>query len=174
MATSNFHNVNATKVFATEVNEHWEVDDLIQNIQADLKSDPWFMADNGGDPHELRSFPSTIIGTIAHPKAYKVMGDDAWIEAQITLIWRAGYYANGNLDWDLSYYLDGGEINDTPESIMYYYDDITEKKAEWMANWAYKEGQKLVRQVEKLYRFYSDPLRCLGTASNGESFYVRD
>jgi hypothetical protein len=64
MATSNFHNVNASHIFAVQLEDTYEYDDLIDNIKSGLKETGEFNLLTKSDPNELRSYPSTSIGSL--------------------------------------------------------------------------------------------------------------
>jgi hypothetical protein len=57
MATSNFHNVNATHIFACSLENEWDYEDLKDNVYYGLKGIEGFADRTKSDPHELRSFP---------------------------------------------------------------------------------------------------------------------
>ena len=88
MGTRNFHSVNASKVFSvlTGECEEWEYKHLIDNLTESLGKDPEFCAGIGKDEHELRSFPSTVIGTTSKNKY--IAG--VMVEVELTCIIRSG------------------------------------------------------------------------------------
>ena len=51
MSTSNFHNVNASRIFACELADEFDYDDLVENLQADLADLPGDYTFNGHDFH---------------------------------------------------------------------------------------------------------------------------
>ena len=61
MATSNFHNVNASHIFACSLENEWDFEDLKDNLSYEFKKIDGFDTLTKSDPHELRSFPSTSI-----------------------------------------------------------------------------------------------------------------
>ena len=50
MATSNFHNVNASHIFAVQLEDTYEYDDLIDNIKSGLKETGEFNLLTKSDP----------------------------------------------------------------------------------------------------------------------------
>jgi len=64
MATSNFHNVNASSIFAVDLQDEFDYQDLIDNVKYSLKETGYFNLLTKSDPNELRSFPSKSIGSL--------------------------------------------------------------------------------------------------------------
>ena len=58
MATSNFHNVNATHIFACSLENEWDYEDLVSNLESELNNHKDYSDYGKTDPYELRSFPS--------------------------------------------------------------------------------------------------------------------
>lgn len=171
MATSNFHNVNSSKIFAVELEDDYDYEDLVRNLKSELTSNPLYR-DGGSDPDELRSFPSTVIGSLEERYDYK----DFSIGVRISSIIRSGYYSGCNLDWSIECTLDGYEIEpddvedelsyqyDYSESLSKYYSELISRRFENM-----KDG--LVEKLEKIYGDYSTKLGITARFSNGETIY---
>jgi hypothetical protein len=149
MATSNFHNVNASSIFAVELQDTYEYDDLIDNIQSGLKETGYFNLLTKSDPNELRSFPSTSIGALDN---YIEDADGNGIVVTITAVVRSGYYDGVNLDWHC-------HLEEYGETI------------EHLLPAAEAEKNRLVEMVEYVFSEFSTPLGVTAQFSNGETIY---
>ncbi len=149
MATSNFHNVNASSIFAVELQDTYEYDDLIDNIQSGLKETGYFNLLTKSDPNELRSFPSTSIGALDN---YVEDADGNGIVVTITAVVRSGYYDGVNLDWHC-------HLEEYGETI------------EHLLPAAEAEKNRLVEMVEYVFSEFSTPLGVTAQFSNGETIY---
>ena len=58
MATSNFHNVNATHIFAVQLEDEWAYEDLVYNLESEFDIHNDYSDYGKSGPHELRSYPS--------------------------------------------------------------------------------------------------------------------
>jgi len=189
MGTSNFHRVNATKVFAVLMNQpamsengedsdeyyyapqQWEVDEFIEYLQEQLSKDHTFFK-GGTDPYELRSFPSRVIGEIRSGTDFA--GGLISGEIVITAVMRSGYYEGACLDWHITKFIDGDEYDDVSE-----YDggenDFTDIEAESaqiaIVEWFSDEEEKLIKFVEDVFTRASMPMEVVATFSNGETIY---
>jgi hypothetical protein len=149
MATSNFHNVNASHIFAVELQDTYEYDDLIDNIQSGLKSTGYYNMLTKSDPNELRSFPSTSIGALDN---YVEDANGNGIVVTITAVVRSGYYEGVNLDWHC-------HLEEYGETI------------EHLLPAAEAEKNRLVELVEYVFSEFSTPLGVTAQFSNGETIY---
>ena len=95
MATSNFHNVNASHIFSVQLEDEWAYDDLIQNLESEFNSHGDYSTVGKSDPNDLRSYPSTSIGSFSNSV---IIGDDE-VSIFVTPVVRSGYYDGVNLDW---------------------------------------------------------------------------
>jgi hypothetical protein len=150
MATSNFHNVNATHIFAVILDDEWAYDDLIGNLESEFNNHSDYYDYGKTDQHELRSFPSRTLGSFS--KGITIGEDE--VEVYITPVVRTGYYEGCNLDWDVRYYVNGYEDelyceNTNIELILNEY----------------------VKFIETIYSQYSEPLGVTARFSNGETIY---
>lgn len=150
MATSNFHNVNATHIFAVQLEDEFDYDDLIMNLQCEFDSHNDYSDCSKSDQHELRSFPSRTLGSFS--KCIQIGDDEA--EVYVTPVIRSGYYEGCNLDWDVRYYVNGYEdelyeSHPRIQSLVYHYVDF----------------------IENVYSQYSQPLGVTARFSNGETIY---
>jgi len=150
MATSNFHNVNASHIFAVELQDTYEYDDLIDNIQSGLKETGYYNMLTKSDPNELRSFPSTSIGSLDN--YVESSDDDSGIVVTITAVVRSGYYDGVNLDWHCHFEEYGENI-------------------EHLLPAAEAEKNRLVELVEYVFSEFSTPLGVTAQFSNGETIY---
>ena len=174
MATSNFHNVNASAIFAVQLEDEWAYDDLVDNLKSELNNDTDYVDYGKTDPHELRSFPSRTLGSIRKYVQYK----DFYVEVCVTPVIRSGYYDGVNLDWNADYLINGDASYDSPE---FYIDDIahygsmSKSKATKYAKLAEKKAEKvknqIVEKVESIFSDYSEKYGVTAVFSNGETIY---
>jgi hypothetical protein len=178
MATSNFHNVNATHIFACSLENEWDYEDLKGNVYYDLKKIEGFNDRTKSDPHELRSFPSDSIGAVSRVTAFP----NFTLEVIVTAVARSGYYDGCNLDWHVCYEIDGDDCDGDFEGYIEYAlqnslneDEYT--KADVMAyamlaeNNAERLKNEIVKEIEQVFKNYSDPLGVTAQFSNGETIY---
>ena len=179
MATSNFHNVNATHIFACSLENEWDYEDLKGNVYYGLKGIDGFTDRTKSDPHELRSFPSDSIGAVSRVTAY----DNFTLEVTVTAVARSGYYEGCNLDWHVCYEIDGDSCEtDEFESYIEYAlqkslneDEYTMADVKAFALLAENEAERLtneiVAEVESVFGDYSDKYGVTARFSNGETIY---
>jgi hypothetical protein len=167
MATSNFHNVNASHIFACSLENEWDFDDLKDNLFYEFKSVDGFSDYTKSDPNELRSYPSHSICSIERDFNY----NDFSLNVIVTPVIRSAYYDGCNLDWHVWYGIDGNEVDiDDIEYHLSFIDNLTpsqtkaEKKAEVLLN-------EIVTDVEKVFEQYSEKLGVTARFSNGETMY---
>ena len=150
MATSNFHNVNASHIFAVQLEDEWEYQDLVSNLESEFSTNLDYSDYSKSDPNELRSFPSKSVGSFSNSIE---IGEDE-VEVYVTPVIRSGYYEGCNLDWHVRYYVNGSE-DETYES--------------------HPNIQTLVgvyvNFIENVYEQYSQPLGVTARFSNGETIY---
>jgi len=150
MATSNFHNVNASHIFAVELQDEYDYQDLVDNLESEFNTNLDYSDYGKSDPNELRSFPSKSLGSFSNSIE---IGEDE-VEVYVTPVIRSGYYEGVNLDWHVRYYVNGSE------------DDTYE---------AHPNVQTLVgvyvNFIENVYEQYSQPLGVTARFSNGETIY---
>lgn len=179
MATNNFHNVNASRIFACEIQDEFDYEDLKVNLESDLEQLPnWWPYDNVRAADGLRSYPAICLGQASLEKYYRYKGEELCIEAIINPVIRSGYYSGCNLDWTFEYAV-CGHSQDTLDfkDSFEYYGDMSEAMARRYANWAelWAEGalDDLRSQLEKIYAQHSIQLVKLGSFSNGEAIYQK-
>ena len=176
MSTNNFHNVNASSIYAFECEEEFDYQDMIDNIKCELENKfPDFYPDCGSDPEELRSYPSNVLGDITVLKAYR----DFDVEIKITAICRSGYYSGANLDWSPIIMIGGYEIDnwcylrDAIEDIVCYSDKKLDQYEGWIKKWAEIALKDLSEGIEEIYEQYTIPLVKVAQFSNGEAIYEK-
>jgi hypothetical protein len=149
MATSNFHNVNASNIFAVQLQDEFDYQDLIDNVKYSLKETGFFNVLTKSDPNELRSYPSTSIGSLDN---YVEDSEGNGICVTITAVVRSGYYDGVNLDWHCHF----EEYGENVEHLL--------PAAE-------AEKNRLVEMVEYVFSEFSTPLGVTAQFSNGETIY---
>ena len=174
MATSNFHNENASAIFAVQLEHEFDYDDLVENLKSELNNDPDYVDYGKTDKHELRSFPSRTLGSIRKYVQYK----DFYVEVCVTPVIRSGYYDGVNLDWNVDYLINGDAQYDNTD---FYIDDIahygsmSKSKATKYAKLAEKKAEKvknqIVEKVESIFSDYSEKYGVTAVFSNGETIY---
>jgi hypothetical protein len=150
MATSNFHNVNATHIFAVQLEDEWAYEDLVYNLESEFNIHNDYSDYGKTDPNELRSFPSRSLGSFSDSLT---IGEDE-VEIYITPVIRSGYYEGCNLDWHIRLYVNGYE-DDT------YADDAN----------VLRISNEYIEFIENIYSQYSEPLGVTARFSNGETIY---
>ena len=174
MSTSNFHNVNASRIFACELADEFDYADLVENLGSALSEVTVDYTFEGNDPDELRSYPSRVITGLALSKSYQ----DFSVDLELSIIIRSGYYAGCNLDWDLVYKIEGEPVFETEfyEPIRDYSacsERMALYKSEFARKWAEKTERELIRQVEAIFRQFSTSLRVAARFSNGETIHEK-
>lgn len=151
MATSNFHNVNASHIFAVDyLQDEYDYQDLVDNLQYSLKETGYYNTLTKSDPNELRSFPSKSIGSLDN---YVESSDgESGIVVTITAVIRSGYYDGVNLDWHCHF----EEYGENVEHLL--------PAAE-------AEKNRLIEMVEYVFSELSTPLGVTAQFSNGETIY---
>jgi hypothetical protein len=147
MSTPNFYNKNASRVFASECQEEFDYNDLLDNVRSELK---YFNKQER--PDNDRSYPGTIFAE------YNI--ESGKFMASINLIARSGYYSGVNLDWEVEI-----ENQKTGDSFEMGEDKISATLQNLI--------DRKIKQIEKVYKIYTTPLICLGVFSNGEAIYEK-
>jgi hypothetical protein len=173
MATSNFHNENANKVFTIEIEDQEDYDFLLYSLNHRLKQNKNYFS-GGEDTTELRSYPSQVLGQLCKSKMF----GDIECQVSITMVIRSGYYSGANLDWIPSFIMNGYEIDnsDISDNVNYY----SEMKAGMrtiqtknISNWYDRTMEELVKKVEDMYEELTTPLKVVAHFSNGETIYEK-
>ena len=150
MATSNFHNVNASNIFAVELQDEWEYQDLVSNLESEFNTNLDYSDYSKSDPNELRSFPSKSVGSFSNSIE---IGEDE-VEVYVTPVIRSGYYEGCNLDWHVRYYVNG-------------YEDETYESHQRVQSLV----ESYVEYIENIFGQHSQPLGVTARFSNGETIY---
>ena len=174
MATSNFHNVNASAIFAVPLENEYDYEDLVCNLESELGNNPDYVDYGKTDKNELRSFPSRTLGSIRKYHQYK----DFYVEVCVTPVIRSGYYSGVNLDWNVDYLINGDASYDSPDFYIddiAHYGNLSKSAATKYAKLAEKKAEKIkneiVDELEALYNDYSDRYGVTAVFSNGETIY---
>lgn len=182
--TGNFYNKNASKIFAIGEGDD---DDTAEMNYENGKSNVEFALEEAGytidgksrESDENRNFPGIVIARKTENKSF---GE---IDASVTLlsILRTGYYQGANFDWSFEIEIGNSEYTDEiPDSdvvqqdVMYYLDaeevnDKVEKKSEEILSWVEKTKDKMVADIENLYKERTMPLKVIARFSSGETHY---
>jgi hypothetical protein len=150
MATSNFHNVNATHIFAVQLEDEWAYEDLVYNLESEFNIHNDYSDYGKTDPNELRSYSSRSLGSFSTSLTI----EDDEVEMYVTPVIRSGYYEGCNLDWHVSLYVNG------------YQDDTYADDANVL-----RISNEYVDFIENIYSQYSEPLGVTARFSNGETIY---
>ncbi len=150
MATSNFHNVNATHIFAVQLEDEWAYEDLVYNLESEFDIHNDYSDYGKSDPHELRSYPSRSLGSFSDSLT---IGEDE-VEIFVTPVIRSGYYEGCNLDWHIRLYVNG------------YEDDTYADNADVL-----RISNEYIEFIEDVFQKYSEPLGVTARFSNGETIY---
>lgn len=189
--TGNFYSVNASKIYAiggsSGATDDGEDDDMteddIANIKSDLKSKGYDMAGKKDTPHhDNRNFSGTVLASKSESKEFESESATMTIYA----VARSGYYEGACLDWELSTEL-GGVVFWDDEKIEY--DDVKdnlfseevkagreeyqEEAANAALSWIENTKDKLVSELEKIYKDNSTPLVVSARFSSGETHYAK-
>ena len=150
MATSNFHNVNATNIFAVQLEDEFDYEFLVENLESELNNHSDYSDYGKTDPNELRSFPSKSLGSFSN----STIIDDDEVEVYVTPVIRSGYYEGCNLDWHVRYYVNG-------------YEDETYESHPRIQTLV----ESYVEYIENIFNQYSQPLGVTARFSNGQTIY---
>jgi len=189
MATSNFHNVNATKIFALFPIDGWEQKETEEWIKGQIGA-IGYATNHRNVYHDsgLRSYPAIVLGDKTE---FRELGDVGFY-LTMKAIMRSGYYEGYNLDWHITLECDGRMIDlegyheevifDIAESIydrfsidpfgdLYHNMGFSKIQAEHVYAWVETESLRLMEELERVYELSSQPLYKIATASNGETLY---
>lgn len=167
MGTSNFHNVNASKIYACSIGEndsrYCDFEELKEQVIYMLENNKnYFEGFDVSDSHELRSYPSTVIGSLSKAKNN--------MRVTISAVIRAGYYADANLDWIIEYenvHTSNKILGDLVQTCEQWYEPVKKSDIKWLETTA----NKLIKQMESIFAKISDPLDVIARFSNGETIY---
>lgn len=188
MATGNFYNKNASKIFAfgLEDEEDYPIElqykDIIDNVRYDLQKIIRESSDifEGNSLHinDSRSFPGSEIMTLSKTIC---IGD---VETIITLsaVVRSGYYQGANLDWVMSLDLMGSGFDSIEDISLPDFIEITNWCSDmsvglrtmlypkYIAKLAIGIAN-LIEVVENTFSEYTTTYGVFARFSNGETMY---
>jgi len=173
MSTSNFHNINASKIYACDTADEYAYEDLKMNLEEEIDNLPKGYDVERQCSDELRNYPAHVLGVITDDFEYG--------ETELEIVLRSGYYGGVNIDFNILF---EGNVYESIEDILSEYQDTYEYNEE-------KEGKIHVKdmedQLEKITKFFNEavntfeelagkwstPLRVVATFSNGETIYEK-
>lgn len=172
MSTNNFHNKNASRIFAFEVADEWDWNDMKLNIRSELKAKGW-VNDDSTPNSELRSYPASVISR-------KTEEHFTGLALTVKAIVRSGYYMGGNLDWELEWSMQGSDWDepnekDIEDGIAYWrgHRRLAKAHASKAMTWSEDIKDKLITELETIYEQFTTPLRKVAQFSNGEAIYEK-
>lgn len=122
-----------------------------------------------------RNFPARSLGRKTIGKYF----GDISVGIEVTIILRAGYYEGACLDYEFRY-MDVDVYNSVDEVTAWYDYTDTEMNAGMCAiqernarKWLEEQKDKLTEEIESVFAKITTPYRCIGRASNGETFYEK-
>lgn len=192
MGASNFYNRNANNVYAVLMDyedvvfdedgneteetqmvqcESWDYDNLIDYVTELMDEQTLFKAVERVQFSDNRNYEATGIKSLV---SYKTFGD-VEVEILLTAVVRSGYYEGANLDWEINYYAGSGydDILNLSYEFASQYDNQGMAKIQCRnaENWAKKEGERMVEELERIFTQVSKPLEVVARFSNGETIY---
>ncbi len=176
MATSNFHNENASQIYSILNCDDFTFEDTKSNLQYALEKQFGVDYSNNkeGTSTGLRSFPAVIIGTVSVDKYYEKLDLD--LELEIDIIIRDGYYDGMNLDFEFNLFENrcSVEIDSELDFIDYAETDKQAKQYEGYARkWIEKASIKYAESIEETFSKHSTKLDVVARFSNGETIYTK-
>ena len=181
MATGNFYNTNATRIYSITDGDDFTWENVRENITHDLEKSSkelkldFYPSDDINLENELRSYPSTSIGELYTSIQY------ATLDIQLTLVPKtvSGYYEGFNLDYEIRIEdnLEGTDYESIVDLIDDSYDFNPENRGILTINrdriitkvsTALKEMTDL---VENVFNQNSQALNVVARFSNGEVMY---
>jgi hypothetical protein len=200
MATNNFHNKNASKIYAVLMNreqpilddegnetdeteyvyaDEWECEDLLSNVKSEMetlaKKHKTISFHKGGNADFLRSFDGSIIGSFWASKDY--LGIDC--EVEVAAVLRSGYYEGANLDFEITYKVNGYDYEDYMAEWEYSANNNHKKglvniQYNNVSNWFENTADTLINELESIFENFTEiKLVKQGQFSNGEAIYSK-
>jgi hypothetical protein len=179
MGTSNFYNVNAKNVFVYEPEEFHGLEFLRDDLDYFAKESnlDFFASDSLTSDYDLSGFPAVSLGSLDY--SFNYLNIDFTIE--VKLFYRCGYYEAGNLDYEISIYYDNDSndnVDDVISDIERYWVGDSISKGLWAIHKHNLENklcgvvEKLIDNVEDLYKKVASPYTVTAQFSNGETWYA--
>jgi hypothetical protein len=194
MATSNFHNVNASKIFVVLTNyetpildedgeetdemesrspEDWECLEFIDYLSEKIAESKNSTNYSKESEHELRSYPSTHLHSLAKHKTY----NDVEVEVFCHAYLRSAYYEGASLDWETEIKVNGYEssINDLEEDFGYQSENkgLAKIHSRNALKWSENALQELIDEMETIFESVSETYQVVARFSNGETMYKK-
>jgi len=201
MGTSNFYNVNASKIFAvlmpyetpvldenfneTDELETLECDefdleyliDSIINDMRELGDDLYYDFKDKRSLKELRSFPSSYLGSLTKEKVF----DDMNVLVYVHAFLRSGYYEGANLDWECDISIDDDKevfFDNKYDELKDIYPILSDKNKntrliESIDNWIKETKSSLIEKMESVFEKNSEQYVVVARFSNGETIYEK-
>jgi hypothetical protein len=169
MGTSNFYNKNSSKIYACEIEEDFNYQDLVKNLKFELQAqgfDPTNEFDNE------RNFSGQYIAT----KKIQFTNVNQLIYLTIKAVVRSGYYNGVNLDYDFE--IVGEAVNSYNNDFeINQKDDLDYQVArgfKTLFKKAKKTLEKKILKIEKIFGQNSQALKVGARFSNGETIYFKE
>ena len=155
MATSNFYNKNATKIYACGIEEDFKYQDLKENLNYILEKNNYYLNESYDNN---RNYGGLFVGE----KTIFFNNKNKEIQATIKPIIRSGYCDGVNLDYEFTI---SNQYGDELEDF--------EKGAKTIFQKAKKALEKEIKSLEKIFSEVSTPLDVIARFSNGETIYQK-
>jgi len=156
MSINNYYHKNASNIFACELEEESDYEDLVVNLQSELKKpNSLWNKENKREYDENRNYPGRVFASY-HAIRSK------W-EITIYAIIRGGYFAHCNLDWEVEVESDDGINYD-----VYYAGEMAR-----LPNYIQDFINLKILQLERVYKKYSTPIYKHAQMSNGVALYKK-
>lgn len=156
--------------------DEWDIRELNSNVRKALSEiEAFVFTDEGVDTEELRSYPSTVLGTIYDTKRF----GDVVASVSVVAVIRSGYYEGACFDWLLTFEIDSETTYEDLESIIEAVNwnsdmpvGMQKIQSKNILKFFELKKSQIVAEVEKVFAtFVEVKLNKIGSASNGETFY---
>lgn len=185
MGTSNFYNRNANRIYAIEINDHFEYISELEEIRHQMKRhgfETYKRKDMPRPGSDDRNYPALIV---AEKSLSEFWGENE-VVVNLRAIVRSGYYSGINLDYEFDLWVNNHQ-NDEPENDLEYWGNfqasieeifsdrtnagLAKIHAGYAEAWIEEAIQELTEKIEGIYGQISRPLTVKAVASNGETIY---
>lgn len=185
MGTANFLNKHARFIYAREIDDEFEYEDLIEDLRQSFRTageypktkaiaefeevyDTW-------ESENTRSYPGRIIAFVwSETNRYRDF--EAFLSADIVV--RSGYYSGVNLDHDIRLRINGEETgidDDDIEATIAYLTGLprgrARRDARFVRKWVDRQYGSFADAIEAVFAAHSTPLTVRARFSNGETWY---
>ena len=180
MGTGNFASGNSDRLFAAEIEDEMDYEDLVCNLRSELKAAAerntfdTYEKDDSEEADSNRSYYGKVIAKITgKSKKYKRLG---FFYLKFGIIVRSGYYSGVNLECEVVNDCTGECIRHDEDIVLSdYYFDLTNKQLsmynKFVNDWKEKEINLMVEQIDKILSENSTELNVVARFSNGEVMY---